>query len=701
MSIYAWHIIGVAVPYFLIATALWGIAAGAVKDAVGIGSLPGHVSGAVGGFSVRVPTVPLAYTLAFVAVAFIYGCVLDRNHMGVAIGTDPHALAAGADTFLYGLAVASWLSALLLTGGYVWIRRGTRHLLSAPVARDRAEARYRLLAEHLSDLVAHHEPNGRYEWLSSSVTEILGYRPAELIGRDPYELFHPGDVDRIRTESHELLLDGRASDTVIRYRMRRKDGEYIWLESLTETIRDASGEIARLQVSSRDITDRLAVEDDLQRRAHHDPLTGLANRALFTLHLDALVASDGPAGDFAVLYIDLDRFKTVNDTLGHAAGDELLCQLADRLRLVTRACDTVARIGGDEFAIIVTDVATAAHAQAAAERVERTLRTPFDLAGSRRPVSASIGVAIGRADHASSGEVLREADLAAYAAKADPTTIWALFSPAMREAADRRLRLEADLDRAVDRCELRVVYQPIVDLPTGRMSGVEALVRWQHPELGLLYPDTFISIAEETGRIGEVDRWVMAEGLKQLERWDAEAGRSLGLSLSVNCSARDLHEPHFADQVRTLLAQGPDRAGRLVIEITESLLVDDPLRAVAVLEALHAEGVRFAMDDFGTGYSSLSVIHALPVDTVKIDRAFVQRMDEDEAAREMVRTVIGFARTLGTDIVAEGIETAEQRDALVEMGCDWGQGYLFDRPLPPSEISARIRAEAPPPAAAD
>ncbi|WP_412061352.1 putative bifunctional diguanylate cyclase/phosphodiesterase [Rubrivirga sp. IMCC45206] len=694
MSIHAWHILGVAVPYFLIATALWGLAGGAVKDAVHVGSLPRHVAGVVGGRTVRLPTIPLAYSLAFAGVAFIYGCVLDRTHTTAAIGADPHALAAGADAFLYGLALTSWLSALLLTGGYVWLRRGTCRLLSAPVARDRAEARYRLLAEHLTDLVAHHEPDGRYEWLSPSVTDILGYWPRELVGRDPYELFHPDDVDRIRTESHELLLDGRASDTVIRYRMRRKDGEYIWLESLTETILDASGAIARLQVSSRDITKQLATEDDLQRRAHHDPLTGLANRALFTLRLDALVESAGPEGDYAVLYIDLDRFKAVNDTLGHAAGDELLIQLADRLRLVTRDCDTVARIGGDEFAVIVAEVASAEGARAAAERVERTLRTPFDLDGTRRPVSASIGVAIGRPDHARSGEVLREADLAAYAAKADPTASWALFSPAMREAADRRLRLEADLDRAVERGELRVAYQPVVDIATGRLHGVEALVRWQHPELGMLYPDTFISIAEETGRIGEVDRWVMAEGLRQLERWDAQAGRPLDLLLSVNCSARDLHEPLFAEHVQAMLLQGPDRAGRLVIEITESLLVDDPRRAAAVLEALHAEGVRFAMDDFGTGYSSLSVIHALPVDTVKIDRAFVQRMDEDEAAREMVRTVIGFARTLGTEIVAEGIETAEQRAALVEMGCDWGQGYLFARPLPPDEIATLIAADA-------
>ena len=687
MSVSSWHLFGVAIPYVLIASALWGLAAGAVKDAVGVGSLPERTSFQWGRLAVTPPTVPLAYAAGFAAVAFIYGCALDRTHMTAAIGAAPHEMAVGADAVLYGLAVASWLSAALLIVPYRWLRRRTHALLAAPVARDRAEARYRLLADHLTDLVAHHEPDGRYEWLSPSVENILGYRPDELIGCDPYDLFHPDDAERIRTESHEQILDGRQSNTVVRYRKRHKAGRWVWLESLTEPIRDVNGRIVRLQVTSRDVTERQAAEDDLHRRAYHDPLTGLANRLLFTARLDALV--DG-AEPYAVLYLDLDRFKVVNDTLGHAAGDDLLVQFADRLRQVTRSRDTAARIGGDEFAVVLADVQTDEEAAEAAQRVERALRPPFELGATTRQVSASIGVALRRPEHRTSGDVLRDADLAAYAAKAEGRARWSAFTPALREASDRRLQLETDLDRAVARGELCVVYQPLVDLTDGRLAGVEALVRWRHPALGMLYPDTFVAIAEETGRIGDLDRWVMAEGLAQLERWDARAGRRLDLSLSVNCSARDLHEPHFADGVRALLARGPDRAERLTIEVTESLLVDDPGRAAAVLQSLAEHGVRFALDDFGTGYSSLSVVHALPVDAVKIDRAFVQRMHEDDGALEMVRTIVGFARTMGTRTVAEGIETPAQLSALADLGCDVGQGYLFARPVSPDAVGAWV-----------
>ena len=694
MSIHTWHLLGVAVPYVLIATALWGLSAGAIKDAVRIGSIPERTRLRLAGRDVEVPTVPLAYGLGFLAVAFIYGCALDRNHMSAAIGMDPHAVVPGADAFLYGLAAASWLSATLLLLPYRWLRRGTRALLTAPADRDRAEARYSLLASHLTDLVCQHQPDGRYEWLSDSVEAILGYTPDELLGRDPYELFHPDDRARIRAESHTQILNGAQTDTLIRYRIRHKHGHYVWLESLTEPICDASGEILHLQVTSRDVTERQAIEADLLHRAHYDALTGLANRVLFTLRLDALVETsraEGRDGQFAVLYLDLDRFKTINDTLGHGAGDDLLFQFAGRLRGATRGDDTVARIGGDEFAIVLEGADAADAAVSTAKRIDRALRDPFELDGAPRSVTASIGVATGRADHETAGEVLREADLAAYAAKAGGRARWAAFTPALREASDRRLRIEADLDGAVQRGELRMAYQPIVRLDTGTLHGVEALIRWEHPELGLLYPDTFISIAEETGRIHELDRWAMAEGLDQLERWDAAAGRTLDLSLSVNCSAGDLHAPSFVSSVQALIAGGPDRARRLVIEITESLLVDDPQRATTALDALHADGVRFSMDDFGTGYSSLSVVHALPVDAVKIDRAFVRRMHEDESAHEMVQTIIGFGRMLGTRIVAEGIETRAQLDALRALECDYGQGYLFDRPVSAERIGALLR----------
>ena len=696
MSVHAWHLGGVVVPYVLIATALWGLSSGAVKDAVRVGSLPARTPLRLGRLRLAVPTVPLAYVFGFGAVAFIYGCALDRNHLGVMIGADPHAVAPGADAFLYGLAAASWLSASLLLGPYRWLRRRTRELLAAPVARDAAEARYRLLAVHLTDLVAHHHPDGRYEWVSASSEALLGYRPEELVGRDPYDLFHPEDVERIRTESHDLLLDGRQRSTLIRYRIRHRDGHYLWFESLTETLRDEGDQLVGLQVMSRDVTERQAIEDELRRRAHHDAMTGLANRALFTLRLDALVerARTGD-GAFAVLYLDLDRFKVINDTMGHSVGDDLLVQFADRIRQTTRWRDTVARIGGDEFAVLLEGVGSEAAAVEAAARIERALRVPFDLAGTQRTVAVSIGVALGRPDHTGSGDVLREADLATYEAKgrAEGGPAWAVFSPALREARDRRLRLEADLDRAVDRDELRVAYQPIVSLDTGRIHGVEALLRWAHPELGLLAPDTFISIAEETGRIADLDHWVMAEGLAQVGRWEASLGRSLDLTLAVNCSAYDLQDPQFADRVRTLL--DADRSRQLVVEITESLLVDDPQRVADVMTSLSEHGVRFAMDDFGTGYSSLSVIHTLPVHKVKVDRAFVQRMHEDQAAFGMVQTVLGFAQTLGARVVAEGIETPEQWADLRDLGCDYGQGYHFARPLSADAMEGLLRDGAP------
>ncbi|OZC04508.1 hypothetical protein BSZ36_00140 [Rubricoccus marinus] len=550
-----------------------------------------------------------------------------------------------------------------------------------------------MLAENLTDLICHHQPDGRYEWLSPSVEAILGYAPEALVGEDPYELFHPDDCERIRTESHEQILNGQEANTLIQYRIRHSEGHYVWLESLTETLRDASGEIVRLQVTSRDVTERQAIEEELQRQAHHDPLTGLANRTLLTLRLDALVASGET--DFAVLYLDLDRFKAVNDTLGHSVGDELLVQLASRLRREARQCDTVARIGGDEFALLLTEIESEDDAVAAAARVSHAVHAPFDLGGTLREVTLSVGIVLGREDQQASGDVLREADLAAYDAKKNGRAGWRLFTPALREASDRRRRLEADLERAAERNELRVAYQPIVRLSDGALSGMEALVRWQHPELGLLYPDVFISIAEEIGRIGEVDRWVMQEGLRQFERWEAEMGREIDLTLSVNCSARDLHEPRFAERVRGIVGAEPRRAERLTLEITESLLVDDPQRAAAVLHELRRDGLRFSMDDFGTGYSSLSVIHALPVDTVKVDRAFVQRMHEDASALAMVNNVVGFAHTLGKDIVAEGIETPEHLVALREMGCEYGQGYLFGKPLAPDVMSTLVRADVP------
>ncbi|MEM0962396.1 MAG: EAL domain-containing protein [Bacteroidota bacterium] len=702
MTIRLWHLVGVAVPYLLIATALLGLSAGVVKDAVRARSLPPRLRWRLGAWSARVPTVPLAYLGAFLAVAFIYGCAIDRNHMSWTIGADPHALADGADAYLYGLAAVSWLSALFLMVGYRWFRRQTYRLLKAPGELNRLAERYQILVDNLTDIVSHHDLSGQVTWASSATTSVLGVSPDDLVGTDPCEILHPDDAHRVR----EDLLAKRSWDTpaVFRAQVQRADGTYRWIETVVEAVRSREGGIMHFQATSRDVTERQQVEDDLHRRVHHDPLTGLANRVLFTLRLDALVeyerSRDAAAGEqdasFAVLYLDLDRFKAVNDTLGHAAGDELLVQVAQRLTASTREFDTVARIGGDEFAVLLEQCEVESAAIEAASRIERALREPFVLAGQVRSITVSIGIALGRPDHASSGDVLREADLAAYAAKAKGRASWSLFTPALREASDRRCRIESDLETAVANGELCVAYQPIVRLADGGLHGVEALVRWKHPELGLLAPESFIDIAEETGQISDLDHWVMAEALDQVGRWEARVGYPLSLDVAVNCSARDLDSPEFSWSVRALLAATELGNNRLVIEITESLLVDDPLRVAAVLQQLRDHnGVRFAMDDFGTGYSSLSVIHALPVDKVKADRAFVQRMHEDAGSLGMVQTVIGFAQSLGTRVVAEGIETPRQLAALREMGCEYGQGYLFAGPLAPKSMVEVIRDGGP------
>lgn len=697
MSVHAWHLVGVVVPYVVIATALWGLASGAAKDAVQAGSLPERMRL---GF-LDLPTVPLAYVLGFGAVAFIYGCALDRNHLGIVLGTGPHALAPGADAVLYGLAISSWTSAGLLAGFYRRIRYKTKAIIAAPAERDEVMERYRILVEHISDLVSHHDLEGRYEWMSESTRDMLGYEPRELLGTDPHDLIHSDDVERVRAEGFDLLRGGDVQTAVTRYRIQRKDDQFVWFESLMEPIRDACGEITRFQVTSRDITERQAFEDELHRRAHHDPLTGLANRVLFTLRLDTTVEfarygmDEGDVG-YAVLYLDLDRFKAVNDTLGHAAGDEVLVEVGRRLQASTRAFDTVARIGGDEFAVLIEHTNVEAAAVRAATRIEEALREPFLLGGHTRSLSASIGIAIGRTDHENAGSVLREADLAAYQAKDDGRDGWALFSPALRAASERRRRIESDLEGAIRNGELVVAYQPIVHLKTGVLHGVEALVRWNHPELGLISPEAFIDIAEETGHITDLDHWVMSEALNQHRRWEHEVGYALDLKMSVNCSVRDIHDPQFAWSVRSLLAASGIGRGQLTIEVTESLLVDDPQRVATVLQSLRdQDGVEFSMDDFGTGYSSLSVVHALPVDKVKVDQAFVRRMHDDSAALAMVKTVVGFAHTMGTVVVAEGIETPRQLVDLRALGCEYGQGFLLSKPLRPEEMSRCLRFGGP------
>jgi len=436
-----------------------------------------------------------------------------------------------------------------------------------------------------------------------------------------------------------------------------------------------------LLVAATDVTQRRKVQARLLQAAFYDPLTGLPNRALFKDRLEVAFAraTGREAARFAVLFLDLDRFKLVNDSLGHRAGDELLQQIARRLESCRRAGDTVARLGGDEFTLLVEGTGTEEEAIAVAERVHRALAPPFLVEGHEVFAGASIGIALGgpgteRVDH-----LLRDADTAMYRAKVRGTR-HAIFDSSMHERAMAALRLENELRRALERGELRVHYQPIVDLINGRTLGVEALVRWEHRERGLVPPSEFIPLAEETGMVVPLGRWVLDQACRALSALPE------AIQLSVNLSGRQLLQPDFPEQLAQLLRACRIEPSRLRLELTESMLIGNGAIALQALGNLRATGVRLCIDDFGTGYSSLSYLHELPIDALKIDRSFIGAIVQDDRKHKIVQSILLLGKGLGIEVVAEGVETEQQADALRKLGCERAQGYYFSRPLPLEQL---------------
>ncbi len=421
----------------------------------------------------------------------------------------------------------------------------------------------------------------------------------------------------------------------------------------------------------------------MSQRAFTDPLTNLASRSLFRSRLDhanELAARSGLTP--AVLFIDIDDFKTVNDSLGHAAGDDLLTEVGQRIRRALRSGDTAARMGGDEFAILV-ESATVEEATQLADRVLRLLRDPFAIGGHTLPIRISIGVAVATSTSAP-GDLLRDADTAMYVAKAAGKDRHATFEPSMHEAAFRRLRLKTDLGRAVEQDDLTIDYQPVVDLVSGTTTGVEALLRWHHPERGMVPPLEFIPLAEETDLIVEIGRRVMDRACQQVADWGALIP---DLSVYVNLSMRQLCDPELVGDVTAVLDRSGLTPDRLVLEITESGLMDDVERSIRSLVALKALGVRLAIDDFGTGHSSLSYLRQLPVDILKIDRSFISELSNDrDGGKTIAGVIVSLGRTLGLHIIAEGVEEPDQLTALQDAGCDSAQGYLLARPMPPDRL---------------
>jgi diguanylate cyclase (GGDEF)-like protein/PAS domain S-box-containing protein len=534
------------------------------------------------------------------------------------------------------------------------------------------------------------DQEGRVRLWNPAAERIYGWQRQEVLGRP-----HPASIQAGWPPIHDAAQRPRG-DSVARLELRQhhKDGTPLDVEVSTAPLRTPAGETAGMIAVAADISDRKRLEAQLRHQAFHDALTGLPNRALFHDRLEhALARISRHGGLLGVLLLDLDGFKTINDSLGHAAGDELLGVVAERLRTAVRPSDTVARLGGDEFVVLVEDAATPEEAEAVAERLLANLAEPITITGrdSPIPVGASIGI-VTTATGVSAGELLRDADIAMYLAKGQGGG-QRRFDPTMRAASIDRIDLEADLRRAIDRAEFVLHYQPIIELDSGRLTGVEALVRWQHPTRGLLAPGSFITLAEETGLVLPIGRWVLRTACQQVRSWQLTIPGHQHLEVSVNLSAVQLAQPELVREVADALTETGLDARYLTLELTESLLVDDTDTTAAKLGALKALGVRLAIDDFGTGYSSLAYLRRLPVDVLKIDKVFVDAVADNSEASALAQAIIKLAASLELTPIAEGIEHAEQLQRLRELRCHYGQGYHLAKPLDQQQLTILLRQQ--------
>ncbi len=550
----------------------------------------------------------------------------------------------------------------------------------------RSEEQYRRIVETAQEGIWQIDAADRTTFVNQAMADLLGYTADEMRGASLFSFVDDEGRAAIAANAQQQRQGIKGQQDV---KFLRKDGRALWTLVSAAALVDADGRYAGTLAMVVDITERIGAEEALRHQALHDALTDLPNRTLLQDRLaQALRSAQRDGHPLALLLLDLDRFKEVNDTFGHAAGDRLLRQVGRRLRRVVRAADTVARLGGDEFAVLLSATDTGG-ATTVAEKIRRALEQPVGRGGYRVSAEASIGIALYPAHGAEAATLLQHADVALYAAKRTGEG-WAVYNPAHDRSSPDRLALLTDLRGAIAGGELALHYQPKVELATGRVRRVEALVRWRHPRRGLLPPDQFIPLAEQSGLMGPLTLWVLGEALRQCARW-RRAGLALGVN--VNLSMANLHDPALPEAVAGLLQAHGVAPADLRLEVTESAMAADMTRTIATLERLATLGVHIAVDDYGTGYSSLAYLKRLPVDELKIDKGFVRHLATDETDATIVRSTIGLGHNLGLRVVAEGVEDHATLELLRVMGADAVQGYYVSRPLPPDDLERWARAD--------